>query len=119
MLVVKIELHSAVTGEITTIATGTIVNTGTGTPTSGDYRVELKDAIGRRWKKGQITGFPRKRLSAWDLLYRVLEKLVKRRNPTRDLPAVSDVHDERQHNQPRDNTNEDATAQPGPDSEVP
>ena len=29
MLIVKIELHSAVTGRVTTVATGKIVNTGT------------------------------------------------------------------------------------------
>ena len=80
MLVVKIELHSAVTGQVTTIATGTICNTGTGTPTSGDYRIELRDAAGRKWRSGSVTGFPRKRLLAWDLLYRALEKLVGNRN---------------------------------------
>jgi len=80
MLVIKIELHSAVTGQITTHATGAICNTGTGRPTQGDYRIELRDAAGRRWKKGHIEGFPRKRLLAWDLLYRALEKLVGNRN---------------------------------------
>jgi len=30
------------------IATGTIANTGTGVPTSGDYRIELCDAAGRK-----------------------------------------------------------------------
>ena len=76
MLVIRIELHSAVTGQITTIATGTICNTGTGSPTQGNYRIELRDAAGRKWKTGQIEGFPRKRLLAWDLLYHALEKLV-------------------------------------------
>lgn len=80
MLVVKIELHSAVTGRITTIATGTICNTGTGSPTLGNYRIELQDAAGRRWRKGHIEGFPRKRLLAWDLLYRALGLLVGNRN---------------------------------------
>ena len=47
MLIVKIELHSAVTGQVTTIATGKIVNTGTGSPTQGNYRIELRDAAGR------------------------------------------------------------------------
>ena len=41
VLIVTIELHSAVTGEITTIATGKIVNTGAGTATQGNYRVDL------------------------------------------------------------------------------
>lgn len=80
MLVVKVELHSAVTGRVTTIATGTIVNTGTGTTTRGSYRVDLRDAAGRPWKSGTVIGFPRKRLLAWDLLYRALENLVGKRN---------------------------------------
>jgi hypothetical protein len=80
MLIVRIELHSAVTGQVTTVATGKIVNTGTGSPTQGNYRIELQDAAGRLWKTGHLEGFPRKRLLAWDLLYRTLEKLVGNRN---------------------------------------
>lgn len=80
MLVVKIELHSAVTGKVTTLATGKIVNTGAGTPTRGDYRVELKDALGRPWKTGTVEGFPRKRLLAWDLLARALFSILGTRN---------------------------------------
>ena len=80
MLVVTIELHSAVTGEVKTIATGKIVNTGAGTPTRGDYRVELKDALGRPWKSGTVEGFPRKKLLAWDLLTRALFSLLGSRN---------------------------------------
>lgn len=76
MLIVRIELHSAVTGQITTIATGKIVNVGTGSPAQGNYRIELQDAAGRKWKIGHIESFPRKRLLAWDLLYRALDKLV-------------------------------------------
>ena len=79
MLIVKIELHSAVTGQVTTLATGKIVNTGTGSLTQGNYRIELRDAAGRRWKIGYIEGFPRKRLLAWDLFYRALQKLVGER----------------------------------------
>lgn len=87
MLIIRIELHSAVTGQIRTIATGEIVNTGTGSPTQGNYRIELRDAAGRRWKKGHVGGFPRKRLLAWDLLYRALEKLVGSRNrPSKSEP---------------------------------
>jgi hypothetical protein len=79
MLVIRIELHSAVTGLVTSIATGKIVNTGTGSSTQGNYRIELRDAAGRVWKRGHIEGFPRKRLLAWDLFYRALEKLVGER----------------------------------------
>ncbi len=88
MLVVKIELHSAVTGRVTTTATGTIWNTGTGSPTQGNYRIELRDAAGRKWKSGHIEEFPRKRLLAWDLLYRALEKLVGARNRSTSLLPV-------------------------------
>lgn len=82
MLIVKIELHSAVTGEIKTLAIGRIVNTGAGTPTRGHYRVELRDAAGRLWKSGSVENFPRKRLLAWDLLYWALKKLLGDRRST-------------------------------------
>lgn len=81
MLTIKIELHSAITGKTKTLATGKIVNTGAGTPTQGEYRVELRDAAGRTWKQGTVRGFPRKRLLAWDLLYRALRNLLANRNP--------------------------------------
>lgn len=80
MLIVKIELHSAVTGEIKTIATGKIVNTGVGTTTQGSYRVELRDALGRPWKSGTVERFPRKKLLAWDLLTRALHNTLGSRN---------------------------------------
>lgn len=80
MLVVKIELHSAVTGKVTTLATGKIVNTGAGTATRGNYRVELKDVLGRPWKTGAVEGFPRKKLLAWDLLTRALHNILGSRN---------------------------------------
>jgi len=81
MLRVTIELVPlGIESRARVIATSTIVNTGTGTPASGDYRIELRDAAGRRWKSGHVEGFPRKRLLAWDLLYRALEKLVGNRN---------------------------------------
>lgn len=63
-----------------TLAVGYISNDGTGTHTVGNYRVNLRDAAGRKWKTGAITNFPRTRLLAWDLLYRCLAKLVGKRN---------------------------------------
>jgi hypothetical protein len=85
MLRVTIELVPwGIESRAKVIATGTIANTGTGTPTSGDYRIELRDAAGRKWKSGSVTGFPRKRLLAWHLLYRALEKLLGNRNSTPD-----------------------------------
>jgi hypothetical protein len=111
MLIVKIELHSAVTGQVTTIAIGRIVNTGTGSPSQGNYRIELRDAAGRKWKTGHIEGFPRKRLLAWDLLYRVLGKLVRHRNLTPDSLAFCDLPAERQQQPTRGASHENASAQ--------
>jgi len=80
MLVIRIELHSANTGRVTTLATGKITNTGTGTPAQGNYRFKLNDANGREWQVGTINRFPRKRLLAWDLLYRCLKSVISERN---------------------------------------
>ena len=63
-----------------TIAVGTITNLGTGSPTSGNCFIDLRDAAGCRWKHCTLTGFPRKRLLSWDLLYRALKNLVGGRN---------------------------------------
>ncbi len=59
-----------------TLATGTITNLGTGSPTQGNYFVELRDKAGRMWRYGTVNNFPRKRLLAWDLLFRALSSLV-------------------------------------------
>ena len=81
MLVIHIELwpHGD-SSRRKTLATGTIVNDGTGTTTQGNYRVQLRDALGRPWKSGILTGFPRKRLLAWDLLTRALYYVLGNRN---------------------------------------
>ncbi|MEN6367624.1 MAG: hypothetical protein ABFC88_12490 [Thermoguttaceae bacterium] len=90
MLTVEIKLHSAVTGKVTTLASGKIVNTGTGSPTQGNYIAVLRDASGREWRRVELTRFPRKRLLAWDLLYRALQKAVGDRNPTPKTAASVD-----------------------------
>jgi hypothetical protein len=92
MLVVRIELwpHGDVTRR-KTLATGFIANTGTGTPARGNYRVVLKDALGRPWRRGTVEGFPRKRLLAWDLLFRALGNLVGERNSTLTFHRVADL----------------------------
>jgi hypothetical protein len=57
-----------------------------GTEQVGRYDVCLLKAgspmgKGRRvWKRGQVVGFPRKRLGGWDLLYRALAAVVGDRN---------------------------------------
>ena len=73
MINVNIELHSAIDGHVETLGTIKIWNDATGTPTKGNYGYFLTDKKRRVMGKGRIEGFPRKRLLAADLLYRVLE----------------------------------------------
>jgi len=81
MLRVTIEVvHHGDESHSETIATGKIVNDGTGTLNKGNYRVELYDRAGRLWRFGEVRDFPRRRLLAWDLLHRALTKLVTNRN---------------------------------------
>ena len=81
MLVVRIELwpHGDAS-RCKTLATGTIVNDGTGTATRGNYEIVLKDAVGRSWKTGMVEGFPRKRRLGWDLLACALYSVLGNRN---------------------------------------
>ncbi len=58
-----------------------IANTG-GTSTQGNYRARLskRGKPNQIWKAGEVINFPRKRLGAYDLLYRALEAAVGERN---------------------------------------
>lgn len=84
MLVIRIDLwpHGDAT-RCKTIATGRVINTGTGTPSRGNYRIELRDVLGRLWKSGVVENFPRKRLLAWDLLACALYSVLGSRNALR------------------------------------
>lgn len=75
MIVVKIELHSAITGEVSELGRLHIVNDGTGTPTRGNYYV---DKIGKRrrlLKTARVENHPRKSHTVFRLLRRALEAL--------------------------------------------
>lgn len=54
------------------LGTAKIANVG-GTATLGHYRYELRGKRGQRIRSGVVSGFPRKRLLAWDLLSRALK----------------------------------------------
>ena len=61
------------------IATGIIYNDATGTEELGNYHAELFDEDCHRWgKTGLVKKFPRLKLTAWDLLYRILKKIVEK-----------------------------------------
>ncbi len=58
-----------------------IGNDGTGTPTRGNYRAALSRKGAKSvWKSCEVKNFPRKKLGVYDLLYRVLKKVVGNRN---------------------------------------
>lgn len=81
MIRIRVELISARTGETTLLGQAIIANDGKGTPTQGDYSFKLSQRGGRQWwREGAVEGFPRKRLGAWDLLYRCLREAVGDRN---------------------------------------
>lgn len=80
MLVVKIELHSAITGEITTIGAMIIDNIG-GTKSRGDYRVrvankndaeDLREIMRAPQRQGEVRGYPRLSYNVWRLVSRAL-----------------------------------------------
>lgn len=82
MIVIRVELWSAVTGDVTEIARMTIDNVG-GTAQSGDYRVRtmrgrsakaLHKAMltGSVTREGEVLGHPRLREHVWSLVAKAL-----------------------------------------------
>lgn len=80
MIVVKVELHSAITGEVTELGRTIIANTG-GTHDRGDYtaKVGRKGCTDNRtlWEKplreGKVTDYPRLSYNVWRLVIRGLK----------------------------------------------
>lgn len=81
MLVIKIELHSAITGRVKKIGEMKLWNTGKGCLRRGDYRGEI--VLGKQRKTlsplGHVGDFPRKSLGAFELLRRMLNDMHERR----------------------------------------
>ncbi len=79
MLVVRIELHSAITGKITEIGRTYIANVG-GTPERGEYDVKVCrknkldyiKASKNPLRKGRVSDYPRKSYNVWRLVSRAL-----------------------------------------------
>lgn len=80
MVVIKVEMwpHGDESRKYS-LASATIANIG-GDVTTGDYEYKLFNKAGGFWKAGFIKGFPRKRLMAFDLLYRALKEAFGKRN---------------------------------------
>lgn len=60
----------------TIIATGKIVNDGTGSVSIGNYKYEL-ELYKQSWNHGEIKGFPRQEKNIWQLLREVLSSIKK------------------------------------------
>lgn len=79
MIVVKIELHSANTGEVTELGRAIIANVG-GTRSSGNYDVrvarkgttDLKSVWGSPARTGSVTQYPRLTYNVWRLVSRAI-----------------------------------------------
>ena len=86
MLIVKIELWSARTGEVSEIGRTYIANTGGGCPTRGDYRawvcrrggsidpheVCTHEDGGKYARRGEVKNYPRLSYNVWRLVIRAL-----------------------------------------------
>ena len=85
MIVVRVELYSAVTGQVTELARAHICNVG-GTRTKGDYHCETlrgrdKDALDKRVRQRSagVRDYPRLSIHIWHLVARALIALHNRR----------------------------------------
>lgn len=81
MIVVTVELHSALTGKVTLLGKAIIANDGLGSDGVGHYDVmvgrkgasDLKKIFtGSTGRIGRVENFPRKRRNVWYLLRRAL-----------------------------------------------
>jgi hypothetical protein len=79
MIIVRVELHSAITGKVTELARMMIANTGAGSATRGDYTVETyrgRDSVSLAkrivQRAGAVTNYPRQAIHVWHLVARAL-----------------------------------------------
>jgi hypothetical protein len=77
MIIVKIELHSAITGKVSEIGRMDIWNEGTGTEKRGNYGVGVHRRHGGRMgkafqRKGQVQDYPRLSYNIWRLVSRAI-----------------------------------------------
>lgn len=80
MIVVKIELHSAITGKVTQLGQMYISNDGTGDFKRGNYLVEVmrknSDSVQRQ---GYVPDYPRQSYTVWELVRRSLESVFSKK----------------------------------------
>lgn len=84
MLIIRVELHSAITGKVTEIARMLLWNDGTGDVKKGSYMgkvvkgttdigMSARDIYDKRpFRSGSVKDYPRTRLHVWNLVARML-----------------------------------------------
>lgn len=74
MIILKIELHSAITGKVTEIGRAHIINDGTGTHKCGNYDIHVmrKGTTNKVQRSGRVTDYPRQAYTVWELVRRGL-----------------------------------------------
>lgn len=84
MIVVKVELHSAVTGQVTEIGKMVIANDGMNpNPKRGDYTVylgrrgvtDVREIVSKPQRVARVLKYPRLAFSVWVLVARALKNL--------------------------------------------
>lgn len=82
MIVIKVELHSAVTRQVTELARMQISNTGAGTATKASYagavfRGRSTAELDRKavQREGRVEDYPRQRVHVWHLVAAMLLKM--------------------------------------------
>lgn len=77
MIVVKIELHSALTGKVTQLGQMHIANDGSGTEDVGNYvgTVFRKPDFKQVTRTAGIAGHRRRQLTVWHLIGRMLKQM--------------------------------------------
>lgn len=75
MIIVKVELHSAITGKMTELARMHIINDGTGNFNKRNYilksfRGRSKEQLDQQtvMKEGTLTNYPSERFHVWNLI---------------------------------------------------
>lgn len=82
MIIVRVELHSAITGKTTELARMRITNDGTGSANFGNYDgATLRGRSANELDRGtvqrtaRVAGYPRQRLHVWNLVSGMLNAM--------------------------------------------
>lgn len=77
MIVVKVELHSAITGKVTELGTAHICNDGTGSNSRGNYVMRLFGKGGTPMKTATLSNWPRLSKHVWALVSAMLAEVYE------------------------------------------